>query len=482
MSQTAGRSYEPTWESLDARPTPAWYRDAKFGIFIHWGVYSVPAFAPVGVKGQNPFAEWYWHSLVEGKNADPQGAGASTLAFHRRVYGPTTPYFDFAPRFTAELFDAEQWAEVFARSGAKYVVTTSKHHDGFALWKSEHANRTWGRPWNSVDIGPRRDLLHEISTAVRRRGLKAGLYYSLLEWYNPLWLEDRRRYLAEHMHPQFKDAVEHTEPSIIFADGEWELTGIKWGTPDLLAWLFNDSPVGHEVVINDRWGKDTRHLHGGYFTTEYASGLASGSHAWEECRGMGLSFGYNRMETAKDYQTQRQLILTLIDVVSRGGNLLLDIGPAADGTIPVVMEERLRAIGAWLSVYGEAIYGTHGGKIARQWSAGTVPDVKEAKFMSGFSITQIVDQPAAGGARVDAFFTAKSDVIYAFLPRWPGPTLTLNGIVTRPGANVVLLHANQTLAFADLNGKLEIAIPAAVQALSGAQVAYVIKFEGATFA
>ncbi len=481
MPRTTQTSYEPTWASIDERPTPAWYRAAKFGIFIHWGVYSVPAFAAVGVKGQNPFSEWYWHSLTEGEKLDPQVTGVGTLAFHRRVYGSRAQYFDFAPRFTAELFDPDQWAEVFARSGAKYVVTTAKHHDGFALWNSEHASRTWGRPWNSVDIGPRRDLLREIGAAVRGRGLKAGLYYSLFEWYNPLWLQDRGRYIAEHMHPQFKDAVEQTEPSIIFSDGEWDLTGTEWGAPDLLAWLFNDSPVAHEVVVNDRWGKDTRHIHGGYYTTEYASGLASGSHAWEECRGMGQSFGFNRMETAKDYQTQRQLILTLIDIVSRGGNLLLDIGPAADGTIPVVMEERLRAIGAWLSVYGEAIYDTRGGKIARQWSAGAVPDAKEAKFMSGFSITRIVDRPVAGEARVDAFFTAKGDVIYAFLPRWPGSTLALNGIRMPRGAKAVLLHANQTLTFADLDGRVEIAFPPALQGASGAQVAYVIKLEGATF-
>src|SRR5215813_14292056 len=115
------RKYEATWESIDARPMPAWYADAKFGIFIHWGVYSVPAFGAVNVKGETPYAEWYWHSLTEGKKATgPTGRGATTWAFHKRVYGADFPYFDFAPQFRAELFDPDQWADLFARSGARY--------------------------------------------------------------------------------------------------------------------------------------------------------------------------------------------------------------------------------------------------------------------------------------------------------------------------------------------------------------------------
>ena len=282
-----GQKYEPTWESVDKRPTPAWFSDAKFGIFIHWGTYSVPAYAPV-IPGKLAYAEWYWHALTNGRtNPKADELEKGTWAFHQRVYGSDFHYQNFATQFKAELFDPDHWAEVLAGSGAKYVVLTSKHHEGFALWPSKEASLTWGRPWNAVEIGPRRDLLGDLSEAVRRKGVRMGYYYSLYEWYNPLWLYNKPRYVQEHMFPQFKDLVTHYKPSIIFSDGEWEMTSAEWHSPELLAWLFNDSPVKDEVVINDRWGSDTRHKHGGYWTTEYTAGMSGSDHAWEESRGMG---------------------------------------------------------------------------------------------------------------------------------------------------------------------------------------------------
>ena len=125
---------------------------------------------------------------------------------------PTIPYQNFAPQFRAELFDPDHWADVFARSGAKYVALTSKHHEGFALWPSKEASATWGRPWNAVETGPKRDMLGDLTEAVRRKGLKMGFYYSLYEWYNPLWLSDKPRYIREHMFPQFKDLVTRYKP------------------------------------------------------------------------------------------------------------------------------------------------------------------------------------------------------------------------------------------------------------------------------
>ena len=274
VSLTA-QTYQPTWESVDKRPTPQWFSDAKFGIFIHWGIYSVPAFAPVG-----KYAEWYWNALSKGpmENNKPN----PTYEFHKRVYGENFPYADFAPMFKAELYDPAHWADVFERSGARYVVLTSKHHDGFALWPNEQANKAWSRPWNATVTGPRRDILGDLTDAVRKRGIRMGYYYSLYEWYNPLWKADPKRYAVEHMHPQFKDLVTRYKPAIIFSDGEWDMPGEDWKSPELLAWLFNESPVKNDVVINDRWGKDSRHKHGGYWTTEYTAGLDTGGHPWEE--------------------------------------------------------------------------------------------------------------------------------------------------------------------------------------------------------
>ena len=256
-----------------------------------------------------------------------------------------------------------------------------------------------------------------------------GFYYSLYEWYNPLWLTDKQRYIREHMFPQFKDAVTRYKPAIIFSDGEWELPSTDWHSPELLAWLFNESPVKDDVVINDRWGKETRHHHGGYWTTEYTAGMSGMDHPWEESRGMGFSYGYNRAERLEDYHTGRELVIMLVDIVSRGGNLLLDIGPDADGTIPVIMQERLHQIGDWLSVNGEAIYGTRPWKQTRQWSAGAQPEVKyNSEFESAYDVSKLAAEPEPGKAAIDAFFTTRGNDLYVILPRWPGASFVLKDV------------------------------------------------------
>ncbi len=471
--------YQPTWASLDDRPMPPWYQDAKFGIFIHWGVYSVPSYAPVNVKDETAYAEWYWHSVEEGKRRNgARGDGAHTWAFHKRNYGANFSYFDFAPSFNAMFFDPDRWADVIARSGARYVALTSKHHEGFTLWKNEQANSSWGRPWNSVDIGPKRDLLLELTEAGRRRKLHMGIYYSLYEWYNPLWLTDRKRYVSEHLFPQFKDVVTHAKPDIIFSDGEWEMTSVEWRSPELLAWLFNESPVADQVVIDDRWGKDTRHKHGGYYTTEYTSGMQSGNHPWEESRGIGFSYGYNRMETLRDYHTDRELQLMLVDIVSRGGNLLLDIGPTADGRIPTIMEERLTRIGEWLQANGEAIYGTRAWRTPRQWSTGTIPHLEQKEFMSEYDITKMVDTPPPGYAQVQAFFTAKNDGLYAMLPRWPERQLVLEGLTAPAGAKVIMMETGDSLPFRSNGTRLTITVPTELRFKMPQRNLYTLKLTG----
>ncbi|MBI2684875.1 MAG: alpha-L-fucosidase [Acidobacteria bacterium] len=467
-----GQAFQPTWESIDKRPTPAWFTDAKFGIFIHWGVYSVPAYAPV-IPGKLAYAEWYWNAMTRGQDPKANPIQTGTWDYHQRQYGADYPYQNFAPQFRAELFDPDHWADVFARSGAKYVALTSKHHEGFALWPSKEASATWGRPWNAVETGPKRDVLGDLTAAVRRRGLKMGFYYSLYEWFNPLWLSDRPRYIREHMIPQFKDLVTRYEPSIIFSDGEWDLPSADWGSPELLAWLFNETAVKNDVVINDRWGKDSRHKHGGYWTTEYTPGMSGMDHPWEESRGMGFSYGYNRAERIEHYHTGRELVIMLVDLVSRGGNLLLDIGPDGDGTIPVVMEERLLQIGDWLRVNGEAIYGTKPWKETRQWSAGEVPKVEYNKeFSTSYDVTKMVGKPEGGKASIEAFFTAKGKDVYAILPRWPGRSFHWKGI---DGVkSVALLGAEGTLAYKPQRGGVTVSLPAVPEALL-AQPMWVLK-------
>lgn len=472
-SSASAQMYEPTWESVDRRRTPAWFSEARFGIFIHWGTYSVPAYAPV-IPGKLAYAEWYWHAMTNGR--DNPNAGElekGTWAFHKRVYGSEIPYQDFAAQFKAELFDPDHWAEVFANSGAKYVVLTSKHHEGFTLWPNKDASMTWGRPWNSVEIGPKRDLLGDLSEAVRRKGLRMGYYYSLYEWYNPLWLSDKPRYVREHVFPQFKDLVTRYKPAIIFSDGEWEMSSADWHAPELLAWLFNDSPVKDEVVINDRWGSDTRHKHGGYWTTEYTAGMSGIDHPWEENRGMGVSYGYNRAEDLNVYHTGRELIFILVDTASRGGNLLLDIGPKADGTIPVIMEQRLKEIGDWLKINGEAIYGTKPWKNTRQWTAGEIPKVEYNKeFSSAYDVTKLIETSSGGNASIETFFTAKGSNVYAILPHWSRRTLVLKDL--KHAKAVTLLGSSSPLKFRSSKGGLEIDLPELSENLR-AQPAWVLK-------
>lgn len=463
--------YQPEWASLDLRPTPAWFLDAKFGVFVHWGVYSVPAWAQ---KGE--YAEWYWQRL-RSENAK----WAESKAFHAKNYGADFDYMDFAPRFTAELFDAAQWADIFARAGVRYVVPTSKHHDGFALWPSAEASRAWGRPWNAVEIGPRRDLMRELADATRARGMKFGFYYSLYEWFNPLWLADRPRYVSEHMIPQFKDVVSRYEPAIIFSDGEWEMDSTAWRSEELLAWLFNESPSRDEVVINDRWGKDTRHRHGGYYTTEYAAGMQDDAHPWEESRGMAFSYGLNRAERIDDYKTAREFILVLIDLVSRGGNLLLDIGPAADGTIPPLMEQRLLEIGDWLRVNGEAIYGTRFAGRSCQWTAGERPRQDYGEYMVKYDLMDQVGQsPREGRAVKQVFFTKKPDALYAITAGWPGAQLELRGVTAPAKPKVAMLGVPGTCA-ATLNGDtLVITTPILGPGEAPCRHAYTFRIEGAS--
>jgi alpha-L-fucosidase len=455
---TAQKKYEASWESLDTHKIPEWYSDAKFGIFIHWGVYSVPSFAP-----KDMYSEWYWHALdgdPAQMNKRQQARHKSTNDFHNRVYGKDFTYEDFAPMFQAEFFDAEEWADIFKKSGARYIVPTSKHHDGFALWPSKEANKVWGRAWNSVDAGPRRDLLGELTNAVREQGMKMGFYYSLYEWFNPLWLKDQKRYAVEHMHPQFKDVVNRYKPAIIFSDGEWDLPAEDWKSPELLAWLFNESAVKEDVVINDRWGKGIRHTHGDYYTTEYGAGMPDASHPWEENRGMGHSFGYNRYEAYVDYKTSRELIIVLADLTSRGGNFLLDIGPDSDGRIPELQQERLLDIGKWLDVNGEAIYGSRTWKNTCQWSTGTPFEQGYENYKQKYNVLeQIGMEPVDGKARKQAFFTRKDNTLYAIVPQWPGEELALKDVASSGNTRVTMLGVPGTLQWKQDGDDIRVTVP-----------------------
>jgi alpha-L-fucosidase len=304
-----------------------------------------------------------------------------------------------------------------------------------------------------------------------------GFYYSLYEWYNPLWKSDRKKYVADHMHPQFKDVVTRYKPSIIFSDGEWDMPAEDWRAPELLAWLFNESAVKDEVIVNDRWGKGTRHKHGTYWTTEYTAGLSDANQLWEESRGMGHSYGYNRAEKLQDYRTDRELILMLIDLVSRGGNLLLDIGPAADGRIPVIQEERLLQLGRWLD-NGEAIYGTRPWVRSRQWTEGEQPKLEQGEYMIRYEVTDYVDQKKPGQAVIQAFFTKKGNDVYAIIPGWPGTEFTLKNATAGSDLQVQMLGRAGALKWSAAGGNIRVTMPEASSDAAKAQYAHVLRFRG----
>jgi alpha-L-fucosidase len=467
----SAQKYEANWESLNKREIPSWYSDAKFGIFIHWGVYSVPSFCPVGPDG---YAEWYWESLIKTNRK----THAETKAFHDKVYGSEFNYFDFAPLFKAEMFNAAHWAEVFKKSGAQYIVPTSKHHEGFCLWPSKEASNSYGRAWNAVETGPKRDLLGEIREAVLKEGLRFGVYYSLMEWNNPYWKENKAKYVDEVMNKQFKEVVNNYRPSLIFTDGEWELPASDWKSTQLLSWLFSDSPVKNEVVVNDRWGQNERGKQVCmYYTSEYGAGL-DGSHVWEESRGIGESYGYNRAETASDYKTGSELIVILADVVSRGGNLLLDIGPTADGRIPEIQELRLLEMGQWLKINGEAIYGSKRWKNPSQWHMGKALKLNTGNYQSDYNINQLVMDKKDNSPFIEAFLTSKENTLYVILPNLNSEVFNLMDMGGKIVKEVNLLGVNEKIAWKQKDNSLQINHPvnAMFDTMGGYPKCYKISF------
>ncbi|MFZ4547362.1 MAG: alpha-L-fucosidase [Bacteroidales bacterium] len=435
-------TYASTWKSIDSRPIPKWFEDAKFGIFIHWGLYSVPSWAPTNGGVYDKYAEWYWARLQMGEKPTQ-----SFIDFHNNTYGDKFQYQDFANYFKAEMFNPDQWAEVLKNSGAKYVVLTSKHHEGFTLWPSAQSSN-----WNSVDVGPHRDLCGDLSKSVKANGLHMGFYYSLYEWFNPLYKSNVEKYVDDHMIPQLKDLVTSYQPDILWTDGEWLQTSETWKSTQFLSWLYNESSVKNEIVINDRWGKETRGKHGGIYSTEYNLGeevINSKNtihHPWEECRGIGGSFGYNRNENLKDYETSESLIHILINKVARGGNLLLNVGPTSDGRIPVIQQQRLSDIGEWLKINGEAIYNS------RKWNAA----------------------PAVL-ANSTHYFTRKGDDLFLIVTKWEDKPIIVDGI--EKAESVTLIGFQGKIKFSQKGAKMTIIPPMLSPATNPCNYAWVFKLK-----
>jgi alpha-L-fucosidase len=373
--------FQPTLESVSTHMVPDWYQDAKLGIFVHYGLYSVPGWADVSHGGimqtlarmgwsghlrVNPYAEWYLNTL--------RIKGSSTQEHHRKTYGADFSYDDFVPRFNEanERWDPDAWAALFERVGARYVVLTSKHCESFPLWPSAVPN-----PFKP-GYAARRDIVGELTAAVRARGMRMGLYYcGGFDWtFNTVPITTAAdialsipqspeyiQYCTKHWH----ELIDRYQPSVMWGDVGYPFQA---DVPALFARYYNRVPDG---VINDRFyqvdpaplkklvripgmrwlidraltkafldGKtSTPSVHSDFTTPEYSPNRALTAKKWEMCRGLGYSFGYNRDETSGHMLSTEELVRMFVDVVSKNGNLLLNVGPMADGTISDLQLERL---------------------------------------------------------------------------------------------------------------------------------------------
>jgi alpha-L-fucosidase len=426
--------FEPTLESLNKHPLPQWYADAKLGIFIHWGLYSVPGWAPLvhpehdftspDYITHNPYAEWYLNSM--------RLDGSPTQAYHREHYGADYDYYNFAPVFDQKIqkWNPDTWAKIFHDAGAKYVVLTTKHHDGFTLWPSSTPNPKLPAERQHAT----RDLVGELTAAVGKQGLRMGLYYSGgYDWTfvpGPIrspadyeTVKPQSEAYGKYVDAHVRELIERYHPALLWNDIDYP----KSGHPlQIMAEYYNTVPDG---VIDDRFGVK----HSDFTSPEYVTLDKISPTKWEECRGLGRSFGYNRAEGEAETIAPADLIYLLVDVVSKNGNLLLDVGPEADGTIPPVQMDRLLALGAWLQMNGDAIYGTHPWKRAAGETAEGIP----------------------------VRFTEKDSAVYATLLGQPKTTgITLKSLSLKAGSQIYLLGQATPLLWSQQGDTIKISLPA----------------------
>ena len=406
-AQIAHGPFTDSWASLSRYQAPDWYRRLKFGIFIHWGVYSVPAFGN----------EWYPRNMYM--------QGSPEFRHHVETYGPHREfgYKDFIPLFRAERFDPEAWAALFERSGARYVVPVAEHHDGFQMYRSDISH------WNAFEMGPKRDVLGELSTACRARGLVMGASSHRIEhWFflghgrefdsdiheplargdlywpsmpEPAWHDidgkpaPSREYMEDWL-LRTCELIDRYQPGIIYFDWWIEHSAAKPWLKKLAAYYYNRAAErGEDVVIN--------YKHDAFVFGTAVPDVERGQFAdikpyiWQTDTAVARnSWGYTEGNV---YKTSEELIWNLVDVVSKNGNFLLNIGPRADGTIPDEDARILEEIGAWLNVNGEAIYDTHPW---RKYGEGPTR-VAEGQFS---------DDVAPRYTDRDFRFTAKGDALY----------------------------------------------------------------------
>ncbi len=404
----ANGKYKDTWESLQQYRAPRWYEDIKFGIFIHWGVYSVPAFG----------SEWYPRNMYI--------QGSREYEHHIKTYGPHKEfgYKDFIPMFKAENFDPKEWAKLFKDAGAEYVVPVAEHHDGFQMYESELSE------WNAKKMGPCRDVLGEISAECQNAGLVMGASSHRVEhwfflghgkefdsdikeplkrgdFYWPSMPEPDHQDLFSEPAPTEEymndwlcrccEIVDKYRPKIIYFDWWIQHSAVKPYLKKFAAYYYNRAEEwGEEVVIN--YKHDAFEFGTAVVDIERGKFAEAKPYIWQTDTAVAKnSWGYTE---GNEYKTSAQIICDLVDIVSKNGRLLLNVGPKPDGTIPDGDRKILLEIGDWLKVNGEAIYG------AKLWRK---PGEGPTKTVEG----QFADNDATQFTSEDIRFTVNGGYIYA---------------------------------------------------------------------
>lgn len=461
--------FQPNWDSLAKYQIPEWYKDAKFGIFIHWGVYSVPGFG----------SEWYPREMYLPNKA--QGAWRGVYEHHVKTYGPVTEfgYKDFIPLFKAEHFDPDEWARLFKEAGAKYVIPVAEHHDGFPMYDSDQTK------WCAAKMGPKRDIIGELSRAVRRQGLVFGLSNHRVEnW----WFygggrdipsdvqDDRYRALYGPARDRKESEEGKTPPDASFLE-DWLLRAceqvdkyhpqVVWfdwwiAQPAVQPYLKTFSSYyynrgaewGKRVAINyKKFGGESFPDTAGVLDIERGQLAEIRDLFWQTDTSVSkTSWGY---VTNQEYKTVNSLLDDLVDIVSKNGCMLLNIGPKPDGTIPDEEQGMLREMGRWLQLNGEAIYAT------RPWMKfGEGP----TRVEDGTMKNDAEKRRREFGAQ-DIRFTTRGDALYAILLDWPGDGATveirsLSGDA-RPSdtAKVTMLGHRGKLDWSMKDGKFSVVLP-----------------------
>lgn len=446
-STNARGVYKNTRESLAAHPCPDWFVDAKIGMFIDWGPWSVGGYSKPASGGSYP--DWYEYSIHR-DNAEKE----SLKDYHAQAWGADIGEDDLINLLSDARLDCRNLARLARECGFRYVVPFLKHHGGFCLWDSSFTRR------NSMDWAFHRDFALELSKACKEEGLKFGVYVSVGEWEYPAIRPDGqigsfgfdgklredakasdcfflsgkipvKDYARDYFVPSTKELIDKTHPDLVWYDGAWTNTSDFYLTRDLNAYYYNSALREHqEVCINDRSGSDYRDGkvvgRSDFSTSEFGSGASPLEDAWEECRSFSHNFGYNWTEESDPSAmlSDKACIELLVDVIGRGGNLLLIVSPTGTGEIPPRQLHAIRNMGDWLRNFGPAIYGTRTYRLAAQPKWGRITRSKD-----GSTVYLLITQWPADG-------------------RIPVPVLPIQAI-----ESVQLMHGQGTPRFTQPNDR-----------------------------